>query len=192
MSLFNRLRFYHAALGGLAALSYISEDWTGLHVLIGYVLATILVLRILSLVVAPRLLPRPAWLISAQDNQPKLGTGNPILGKTFIAGIMLALALTITTGLMLDQSRAPQNAQADAATSAGTGTSISASIISPAHADEGRKSDRREKSKGSKVLKEIHETAANGIFLLVGLHVAYLLLINRRYALRMIFIGDKR
>jgi cytochrome b len=69
---------------------------------------------------------------------------------------------------------------------------ISFSISSEAQADGLKKEAKSDRRKGSKVLKEIHEATANGVFILVGLHVVYLVLMNRHDAIRMIFIADKR
>jgi 3-ketosteroid 9alpha-monooxygenase subunit B len=170
MSVFTRLRYYHLAIGAFALAAYLSEDLTGLHRSIGYCLAGLLAARILLFAGGLKILPQPAWHLRKSDHQPKHGLANPIISKSFIAGIMLSLALTITTGILLDQSRT---------------NDTMLTFISTAQADD---HGRSKKPKGNKVLKGIHESSANSMLILVGLHVAYLLLMRRDYALRMIFI----
>lgn len=174
MSVFARLRIYHFAIGALALAAYVSQEVDLVHPWIGYTLAGLLSLRLLTVLLPFKILPPPAWIVHASDHQPKLMLANPIISKSFIAGIMIALAMTLTSGILLDQSRstAPQ----------------SGFIISTAHADDHGKSKR---PKGNKAIKEIHEFSANLMLSLVGLHVAYLLLMRRNYALRMIFITAK-
>jgi cytochrome b len=171
MSAFARLRIYHLTIGALAVAAYVSQEVELLHPWIGYALAGLLSLRLLTVLTGIKLLPPAAWIVRRADHQPKLGLANPIISKSFIAGIMVALALTLTSGIMLDQSR-----------SNATSTSI---MISTAHADDHGKSKR---PKGSKIIKEVHEFSANLMLSLVALHIAYLLLMRRNYALRMIYI----
>jgi cytochrome b len=178
MSVFGRLRLYHSVLAALAVLAYVTQDWTWLHRPIGYSLLTIVGLRIAALVLAPHILPRPAWLVSKVDHHPTRGLQNPLIGKALIAGIMLALALTLSTGLMLEPRRPAESADL--------------ALISPAHADEDHTSKTRKRSRPEHFLKEVHEVAANGLFAAVGLHIAYLVIANRRYALKMIFMDKPR
>jgi len=171
MSVFMRLRLYHLAIGLLALVAYLSEDFDQLHRWIGYVLAAILALRVSLVVIGTKFLPPPAWLLRKADHQPKLGLANPVISKSFIAGIMLSLICTFTTGIMIDQTR--------------SNAAQSGIMISSAWADDHGKSKR---PKGNKLLKGVHEFSANSMLALVGLHVAYLLLMRRNYALRMIFV----
>lgn len=171
--MFNRLRIYHAALGALSLIAYVSEDWKSVHVWLGYSIIVVLCFRILSMPF-PRMLPRPAWLLKRSDNLPKLGVRNPVISKAFITAIMASLLLTTATGIYLDQYRSE----------AQSGFFFSTA----AQADE-RKPYAREK-RSNKAIKEVHEFGANSLLALVSLHVVYLLLVRRQYALRMIFVDQ--
>lgn len=61
--------------------------------------------------------------------------------------------------------------------------------VTTAHADE--RASSRDRSKPNKVVKEIHEVAANVLFVIVGFHIGYLLLRRRQYALSMIYLGTR-
>ncbi len=168
MSIFARLRAFHTVLGALTLAAYLSEDWNSLHIWLGYGVGLIITLRILSLP-ASRFLPRPAWLFQQQDNQPSQGLRNPIISKAFIVAIMVSLSFTVMTGLLLDESR--PNIE-------------TASFIASTYADN---DSGKKKQKPNKMIKGVHEFSANTMLAFVGLHVAYLLIFRRKYALRMIF-----
>jgi cytochrome b len=173
MSIFSRLRLYHAAIGLLAVATYLTEDVERLHVWIGYGLAFIIVARLVFALIAPRVLSKPHWLINRHDLTLAKGLSSPIIGKGILVAIMACLLVTIGTGIAMDQKL--------------TLNADSGVVVSTAFADEKRSDHKRDKP--NKVVKEIHEVAANGLFLFVFLHVAYLLLIRRQYALAIIFLG---
>jgi cytochrome b len=173
MSVFSRLRLYHAAVALLAVAAYLTEDVERLHVWIGYGLAFIILARLVFALLAQRVLSKPHWLINWRDLTLAKGLSSPIIGKGILVAIMTCLLVTIGTGITMDQKL---NLNADS----GVG-------VSTAFVDETRSDRKREKP--NKIVKEIHEVAANGLFLFVFLHVAYLLLMRRQYALAMIFLG---
>ena len=177
MSMFERLRLYHAAIGCLAIAAYLTHEIDRVHVWIGYTIAGFLAARILFAIVAPRVLTSPHWIIGPRDLSMAKGFQSPIIGKLILAGIMACLTVVIATGVTMDQKLV---VRADTI------------AITSAHADE--RGSTREQSKPNKAVKEVHEVAANLLFLIVALHIGYLLLWRRPYALSMIYLGasDKR
>ncbi len=174
MSVFSRLRFYHATVGVLSIAAYLTDDLKSLHVWIGYSLAALLVARIALAAIAPRVLTTPHWLIRVRDLSLAKGMQSSVIGKGILAAIMACLLVVIASGVVMDQKLPLQ---------AGPGV-----IVSTALADDVRAERKRDKP--DKFVKEIHEVAANSLFLFVGLHVAYLLILRRQYALSMIFLGS--
>ena len=172
MAMFARMRLYHAAIGILAISAYLTQEIERVHVWIGYSLAGLLGARILFAIVAPRALTSPHWLIGRRDLSIEKGFQSPIIGKLILAGIMACLSLVIATGVTMDQKLV---VRADTI------------AVTTAHADEHGSS--RERSKPNKAVKEVHEVAANLLFLIVALHIGYLLLWRRQYALSMIYLG---
>lgn len=173
MSSFSRLRIYHAGLALLATAAYVSEDAERLHIWLGYGLAAVVAARVVVAFIAPRVLNKPNWLITLSDMTLVNGLRSPLIGKAILLAIMASLLVTLGTGIALEQKALFQ-----------VGNAV---LTSPAHADE--KYSERKRNKPSKLLKETHETAANGLFLLVVMHVAYLLVMRRQYALAMVFLG---
>ncbi len=178
MSAFHGLRLYHAAVAALTVAAYAAEDARALHVWIGYGLAGLVVTRVALAALGLRVLPRPAWLLRKEDNRPALALANPMISKAFVCGIMLALTATLATGIMLDQTPAV-SARTQAFLSQGV-------VVNAAQADERKEKSARTKS--GKILKEVHEFAANATLLLAGAHVALLLLTRPPYALKMMFL----
>lgn len=172
MSMFAKLRLYHAAIGVLAAAAYLTQEIERVHIWIGYLLAALLGVRIILAMIAPRALTAPHWLIGKGDLTMAKGLQSPIIGKLILAGIMACLTVVIATGVTMDQKLM---VRADAL------------AITSAHADE--RGSSRERSKPNKAIKEVHEVAANLLFVIVALHIAYLLLWRRQYALSMIYLG---
>ncbi len=170
MSVFSRLRVYHAALGFLAIAAYLTEDLKGVHVWLGYSLAGLIVARIALAIIAPRVLTSPHWLIRVRDLSLAKGLQSPVIGKSVLAAIMACMLVTIASGIVMDQKLTAPG------------------VVTSALADDDRSGRKRDKP--DKFVKEIHEVAANALFLFVALHIAYLLMLRRRYALSMMFIGS--
>jgi cytochrome b len=103
MSVFSRLRLYHAAVVLLAVAAYLTEDVERLHVSIGYGLAFIIVVRLVFAFIAPRVLSKPHWLINGRDLTLAKGLSSPIIGKGILVAIMTCMLVTIGTGIAMDQ-----------------------------------------------------------------------------------------
>jgi cytochrome b len=173
MSVFSRLRIYHAIIGLLATAAYLSEDAQRLHVWFGYGVAAVVGARLVLGLAAPRFLGKPHWMVSRRDITLADGLRSPIIGKGILVAIMACLLVTVSAGAAMHQK---------VTLMAGDGI-----LVSAAHADD-KRGDRKQ-NKPDKVLKEAHEAAANGLFFFVFLHVGYLMLMRRQYALAMVFLG---
>jgi cytochrome b len=105
---------------------------------------------------------------------------HPAISKTLLAGIAACLILATATGIAIDRGRTLSLA-----------TSV---VVTEAHArDEGREHRRDAEGRDGKqedgILGEAHEGLSNFLMLIVGLHVAYLLLFKRPLARFMLFLA---
>lgn len=161
--MFSNLRLFHAALAIMAVLAYLSGELGAAHLWIGYALAVLFAARLLLALVWPGLLGTPKWWPgSANRSDPAAW-----IGKVFLISIVASLAAATITGIMADRSPVSDTAR--------TGP----------HNDD----DEHEGRESESMVSELHDGAANAMLLFVGLHVGYLLIFRRRYALSMIFLG---
>ena len=172
MTIFSRFRFYHAAMGILAITAYVTEELTALHLWIGYSLAFLVGARILMAAIAPRFLTAPHWLFWFRDLSLSKGLSSPIIGKGMLVTIMASMLIVIASGIFMDQS--------------GSSNKKSGMVISTALPDY-KRADRN-RLRPNKIVKATHEVAANVMFMFVFLHIIYLLILRRQYALSMIFV----
>lgn len=164
MKPFSRFRFYHWALALVFAAAYLTgEDAELAHVWLGYALLLLLGLRLLLALFKARGFPRlwpsgPAW-------RKPVGA----LGRMVTLSALLGFAATLGLGLTLVDNRA--------ALSDGM-----ARLIPAAQADSGREFSPRTLSRWLSESDEVHEALANAALALVGGHLAWLLVFNRRQA----------
>lgn len=164
MKPFSRFRFYHWVLALVFAAAYLTgEDAELAHVWLGYGLLLLLGLRLLLALFNARGFPRlwpsgPAW-------RKPVGA----LGRMVTLSALLGFAATLGLGLTLVDNRA--------ALSDGV-----AKLIPAAQADTGGDFSPRTLSRWLNESDEIHEALANAALALVGGHLAWLLLFNRRQA----------
>lgn len=170
MSVFSKLRAYHATLAILAIAAYLTAELGLIHNWIGYTLAAVLLARLTVLVVAPRFMAPPHWLLRRSDFTLAEGLGSPLLGKLVLAAIVGCLVIVTASGIAME--RGWPSAQG------------SAGLITTALAD-----DDIDEGERNEFVSEIHEGAANMLFVFVAFHIAYLMWFRRRYALSMIFVS---
>lgn len=168
LSAFARFRFFHATLAVLAVLAYVTAEAGWIHAWIGYSLAAVFLARLVAAVVAPRLMARPGWLLRPQDMDLRQGLASPLVGKVLQVLIVACLISVTLTGVAMQQKW--------------TATWANSTIVSQAIADE-----REDEEEAEGPYSELHEASANLLFVLVGLHIAYLIAFRRRYALSMAF-----
>lgn len=196
MPALSRLRLHHLLLGIAAIAAYLlGEEDNGLHRLLGYTVAGLLIIRLLLALanVQPfgwrRLVPR----LSAGPGQQ--GMRHPIISRLMTLAILVTVAGAATTGVMMDRG-------ATLATVAAGQMPVGEEEgeARGGHDDRGEHEDRRggegeehgEEHGEEGVLGELHELFANLMLPLVGIHILYLLLFRRSMALFMLFWPQRR
>ncbi len=185
MSVIHRLRAYYAALALLVIASYTSGEWEPVHSWLGYVVAAVIVGRLIwAATGAPQLglmkfYPRFEGL--------RLGTAmtHPAISRTLLLGIAVCLIGVTATGIAMDRGRAIGIAAAPSP--AGVGEGHRAQSIISVRADTRERHEEENEQEGP--LSEAHEALANLLMGFVGLHVGYLLLFKRPLARFMLFLG---
>jgi cytochrome b len=181
VSIIQRIRAYHAVLGVLVIVAYLTGEAGLVHALLGYAIAVLILGRI-----AAALTGLPALGLSRfypQFEGLRLGTAftHPAISKTLLAGIAACLIGATVTGIALDR-----------------GQSIGVTgnpIVSVAQADDdGGKRGRGEPAGRGETgeegpLGEVHEALSTLLMVLVGMHIAYLLLFKRSLARFMLFLS---
>lgn len=203
MPVMSRLRVYHALLAVLVIAAYFSSEWGAAHAWLGYGVVVMIGLRlILALTGAPQLgLMRfyPQFQGLKLDN----AATHPVVSRVLLVGIALCLIGVSSTGIFMDQGRSlspqaltapfsePSEAGRVAPGQTGTGQAGKEEDEDEgSEGSEGREGSEGGEGEADEAIKELHETFGNGLMLLVGLHVAYLLLFKRPLARFMLFLAS--
>jgi cytochrome b len=170
----HQLRLYHAVLAILVLASYFSADWGLVHAWLGYGVAAVILLRlVMAFLGAPQL-----GLMRFYPHFHGLKLDNvfthPAISHVLLMGIAVCLVGVTATGIMLDNGRALGMAQTRVAAVAD-------------EADGAPTVGRGEREDNP--VEEAHELLANLLMLLVGGHVAYLLVFKRPLVRFMTFLG---
>ena len=180
MSIMQGLRAYHAILGLLVIAAFLTGELGTIHAVLGYAIAVIIGGRLVAALSGLRQLGLSRFY--PQFDGLTLGNAftHPAISKTLLAGIAACLILATATGIALDRGR-----------TLGLATSV---VVTEAQArDEGREYHRDAEGRDAKqedgILGEAHEGLSNFLMLIVGLHVAYLLLFKRPLARFMLFLA---
>ncbi|MDP1627414.1 MAG: cytochrome b/b6 domain-containing protein [Parvibaculum sp.] len=177
MSVFHRIRLYHAALAILVAAAYLTGDeLDDLHIWLGYAVAAVILFRVLWAAIGPRQLGISRLFPDLTELAKVRRLNHPMISRTLLAGIVINLLLATGTGLLMEPSPIGQLA--------------AEMSIAPAFADDDREREHDRDGKKNEVLEEVHETTANLLVLFVALHVAYLLAFKRPMALFMLFLRE--
>lgn len=182
MPLMHRIRVYHTVLVASVVLAYLTGDWGLIHAWLGYVVAAVIVLRVLAgFLGVPQL---GLMRFYPQFEGLKLGNAatHPAISRTLLAGIAACLIGVTVTGIAMDRGHA-------------VGIADGAILTSALADDDGsrnreRARDREDHEDGG-ILGEVHEVLANWLMVIVALHVSYLLLFKRPLALFMIFADSR-
>jgi len=176
MSLIHKIRVYHASLGILAVLAFLTGDFGLVHDWIGYGVALIIVFRLLWAAFNPRQLGLNRFYPEFDGLRFDNAFRHPAVSKALILGIVVTLTGATVTGVFMDGGRA-------------IGLS-GVSAVSPAFAngDDNRTDDG---GLGHEVLEEVHEVFSNLMILFVLAHAGYLLLFKRPLAHFMLY-RDRR
>ena len=193
-----KLRLFHLLLAAAAAGAYFTgEMGGGGHKLVGYTVATLLVLRLALSLIPAGVFGWKRWLPSTKAPPSLRGLKHPAISRILVLAILVSTAGATTTGLLMDQGRALANPDFSFSGEHGDGEGDNDD-----NAYQGRQplpmqrmvSEESEKSEGGGEgheeegpLSEIHELFANLLLPLVGLHIAYLLLFRLQLAQFMLF-----
>jgi 3-ketosteroid 9alpha-monooxygenase subunit B len=195
MSVMQKLRAYHAVLGVLVVLAYLTGEAGLIHLVLGYAVAVVVVGRIMAAFSGMPQLGLSRFHPHFEGLTLNTAATHPAISRTLLAGIAAALIAATVTGIQLERSQAPRQAASAVVAPA----AIAPAFISPALADSDRERTARapgerrgesERSEGGS--DELHAFFSNLLMLLVGLHVAYLLLFKRSLARFMLFLAPPR
>lgn len=171
------IRALHAALAALAGLAYVTGEWGAVHAWLGYGVAAVVLLRLVT-ALSGRI--AGIWTLGLQRFYPHFAglhfdnvLSHPAVSRVLIAAIAVSVIGATATGIAMDGGR-----------TLGLAADV---IVAPAMADEARQ-DRPKRTPAEKALKEAHEVLANLMLLTVGAHVGYLLLFRRPLARFMLFL----
>lgn len=173
MNLMRRIRLYHATLGILSLLAYITGDFGLIHAWLGYGVAIVILIRLLWSLGGERNVGLMRFYPSFEGLDISNVFVHPAISKTLLLGIAISLIGVTITGIAMDKGMA-------------IGVS-NVEVVSTAYADDGGN-----KSEEDGFLSEAHELFANGLLLFVGMHVSYLLLFKRPLAKFMLFMPPKQ
>lgn len=198
------VRVFHWTVVVAFFVAYFTEDEVlTLHVWAGYVIGVLLVLRVAWGLVGPRharfsdFLYRPrevaAYMRDLIGFRARRHLGHSPAGGAMAVALMIALAATVWTGLEL--YAAEENAGPLAAASAGQETAGQETAGLPvvlASTHEGEEEDEGEEGG---IWEDLHELLANLTLVLVGLHIAGVVLaslVHRENLARAMVTGYKR
>lgn len=172
----HHFRILHWLIALSFTVAYLSGDDAGaMHLWFGYALAALVGLRILFALSRrrgfPSLLPRRAAALSPSA---------PLVGRLLMSSVLIGSMLAIASGIaMVDNTKA-------------VGLAISP-VITTAQADDDGDDGEIENSfahhglgQDAGPLRSLHEFAASGTLLLVGLHLVWLLMYRRQAVIVML------
>lgn len=190
------VRVFHWSLVAAFAVAWLSaEELSTVHEISGYVVAGLVAFRLVWGLVGSRyarfaqFLKGPAATLGYVGDMVRGGErrylGHNPAGAAMIVALLLALSGTAFTGWLMEEpervAMLPELPQ----------------IVAPAWADDDgdEYGEHGERGEADGVLKEVHETLANLLLLLVALHVAGVVLASFRHhenLARAMVTGEKR
>lgn len=194
MSVMQKLRAYHAALGGLVILAFVSGEAGLIHLVLGYAIAVLIVGRLLAVFSGLPQLGLSRFYPHFEGLTLNTAATHPAISKTLLAGIAAALIAVTVTGIQLDRAQpnaAPRQTAGAPAAPAGIAVARADSARDRGEArGQGEHRGKAEREGGGS--DDLHEFFANLLMLLVAAHVAYLLLFKRSLARFMLFLSPPR
>ena len=186
------IRVFHWGLVVAVAVAWLSaEEWDDLHAIAGYVVAALLAARLIWGLMGSRyarftqFLRGPsaviAYLRDMGRGRERRYLGHNPAGAAMILALLLTLAGTAFTGWLLEDplriAALPELPQ----------------VVAPAFADDDGYGEYGEA--GNEIVEELHEVLANGLLILIALHVGGVVLASVRHRenlARAMITGDKR
>lgn len=186
------VRICHWALViGVALAFFTAEDFPETHEIVGVAIAVIVVVRVLWGLIGSRharfsdFVYRPdkvgAYLGNLFFLRGRRYLGHSPAGGAMVVAILLTLTVTVATGLATEFS-VPEPSPAAGITSAGVETSAAATA-------------RAVREENESFIGQIHEASTNVLLVLIGLHIAGVLLASfahRENLVTAMFTGRKR
>lgn len=171
MSTIHSIRAYHAILALLVMLAYVTSEWGSIHAWLGYGVALMILVRLgLAASGLPRLGLERFYPHFTGLNLGRITT-HPAISRSILLAIAISLVTVTATGLVMDGGR----------TFSGAGEGKS-------YAADGEQGHEEGDGEEDSPLGEVHELFGNLLLLLVGSHVAYLLVFKRPLARFMLFM----
>lgn len=191
------LRFYHVALAVGALIAYFTAEELGLvHAWVGYVVAALLLLRLLLGLVGKRGFEFKRWFPAfAPPPRGQTGIRHPAVSRGLVLGILICVTGAAGTGIAMDrggtlvgQSIRLDDEKGERGEEHGDNDGEHRQLIESDDRHESANSEGDEEG----LLGELHETFGNLLLPLVGLHVLYLLLFRFELARFMLFMQPRR
>jgi cytochrome b len=191
MNLYRKLRLYHAMLASSALAAYATGEAGIVHGWIGYALVGIILFRLAWGMFGPsqfrigRFLPDLASLFRIR------AANDPAIARVLLGGVVASLLLVAGTGIALDQTKS-LNLVAEARTVPVPRFDFRAEGASMTHGTRTPNAGKDDDDEKEGWLQELHEFSANLMFLLVGIHVSYMILFRRPLAMFMLFVPGRK
>jgi cytochrome b len=173
MSIFHKIRIFHAVLAVLVIAAYFSDDMKALHPWLGYAVAALILFRIVWAALGPRQVGLSKLFPNVAALKEVRSLSHPMVGRTLLSAMVISLLVVIGAGVTMLPP-----------------TEMVATETVSALEDEGAEERQREEHKEHGALKEIHEIFANLLMILVILHASYFLAFKRPMALFMLFLRE--
>lgn len=186
------VRVFHWSLVAAVAVAWLTGDeWDDLHVIAGYTVAGLVALRLVWGLIGGRyarfsqFVKRPsevlAYLRDMTRGRERRYLGHNPAAAAMIVALLVTVSGTAFTGWLLDDPA--RLAQLPAVPQ----------IAAPAWADDDGGHHRS--GAGEEILEDLHELLANGLLILIALHVGGVMVTSLRHhenLVRAMLTGDKR
>lgn len=180
MSTIHSIRAYHAILALLVILAYVTSEWGSIHAWLGYGVALMILVRLgLAASGLPQLGLERFYPHFTGLNLGRITT-HPAISRSILLAIAISLVTVTATGLVMDGGR----------TFSGAGPGLPSAAAERLTTGDGEPHEEDGEGDGDEdgPLGEVHELFGNLLLLLVGGHVAYLLVFKRPLARFMLFM----
>lgn len=178
------IRAYHAILALLVLLAYLSSEWGQNHAWFGYGVGLVIVIRLgLAASGLPQLGLERFYPHFTGLNLNRITT-HPAISRSILFAIAISLVTVTATGMVMDAGRTFSGAAPTRQSELSAITRVEDGKYRGSHEEQVGEAD----GKDDGPLAEVHEFFGNLILLLVGGHVAYLLVFKRSLARFMLFL----
>lgn len=99
----HNLRLYHATLAILSLLTYLTDDFEVIHILLGYTLGVVIIFRLLWSLSGNKQLGLSRFYPTFSGLKITNMVTHPVISKSLILGIATTLIIATLTGVMMDR-----------------------------------------------------------------------------------------